>query len=100
MADEFSGLGHKVASVCLENLRQVIHFAFLRFEVVIGPHPGLALDAPNAGGHAGLRDNLEEAELTCMPAVGAATELAAEGIHLNHPNPVPILVTEEGQRAC
>jgi hypothetical protein len=60
------------------------------------PGAGRRLDAADAGGDAGLLDDLEQADVAGGPDVGAAAQLHAEVADLHHPHLFAVLLAEQG----
>ena len=60
---------------------------------------GHRLHPPHASGYAGLRPELEQADVAGPADVGAAAQFGREIAHAQHPHPVAVFLSEKGQRA-
>src|SRR2546427_12586910 len=94
---ELSSFGEDITPVGFEDLRQFVELRIPLSQQFMRPDACLSLDAPHARRNPRLRHNLEDPDLTRVPAVRASTELLAERIDTHDPHLVPILVPEERQ---
>ena len=62
-----------------------------------GPSAGQRFDAPHPGGHTGLGDDLEQTDVAGTRRMGAAAQLPAEGVQIDHPHAVAVFLLEKGR---
>ena len=78
----------------LESIAELAHHRLPLIEVRQHRRPSHGLDAADASGHPGLADDFEQADLSGIGHMGAATELHRHAGHIHHPHHIAVLLAK------